>query len=137
MDARRKDGISKTFSLGTGQFFRAGVSEPGDAERSAFTADVPNLDYLRAFAVGLVLLSHFAGMFGLLGYGFAAIGHFGVLIFFVHTTLVLSIRQTNHIFRATHPFDAVGAWKTKSNDQAGDEAAKKPIDWRPNVKRAG
>lgn len=52
----------------------------------------PNLDFLRATAVLLVLLNHVAEQFypdkiGLVRLG--DIGHFGVLLFFVHTSLVL------------------------------------------------
>lgn len=52
----------------------------------------PNLDFLRATAVLLVLFNHVAEQFypekvGLVR--LADIGHFGVLLFFVHTSLVL------------------------------------------------
>jgi peptidoglycan/LPS O-acetylase OafA/YrhL len=70
-------------------FSKPGVSEPGSAARSVFASDAPNLDYLRAFAVVLVLICHFTGTVGIRGFG--AAGHFGVLIFFVHTTLVLML----------------------------------------------
>jgi len=46
----------------------------------------PNLDILRAMAVGFVLYAHVAGRDPFVR---TAIGRFGVLIFFVHTSLVL------------------------------------------------
>ena len=51
-----------------------------------------NLDLLRSFAVGFVVLSHvpyFADIKRPAGYSLDALGHVGVAIFFVHTTLVL------------------------------------------------
>lgn len=62
------------------------------ADHSISPDAFPNLDFLRATAVLLVLLDHVAEQF----YGdnvgpvrVADIGHFGVLLFFVHTSLVL------------------------------------------------
>jgi peptidoglycan/LPS O-acetylase OafA/YrhL len=63
--------------------------------------DSPNLDGLRACAVGFVVLSHlpyFVGWEDSRWYGVKALGHLGVAIFFVHTTLVLmmSLERTGH-----------------------------------------
>jgi peptidoglycan/LPS O-acetylase OafA/YrhL len=61
---------------------------------NAVRADSPNLDFLRSFAVLLVLSSH---LFLVTGYATVfgrfdiAIGHLGVLFFFVHTSLVLML----------------------------------------------
>lgn len=49
--------------------------------------DLANLDLLRASAVCLVLSEHFLSTMKVRGLG--DIGHFGVLLFFVHTSLVL------------------------------------------------
>lgn len=48
----------------------------------------PNLDILRSMAVGCVLYSHVAGFDSFVRTG---IGRYGVLIFFVHTSLVLML----------------------------------------------
>ncbi len=55
-----------------------------------FRSDSPNLDCLRAFAVMLVLAYHLVETAFHLR-GFASAAHFGVLIFFVHTSLVLML----------------------------------------------
>ncbi|WP_263352998.1 acyltransferase family protein [Acidicapsa acidisoli] len=53
------------------------------------TQDLPNLDFLRAVAVGLVFAEHMMNVMKIRGLG--DIGHFGVLLFFVHTSLVLML----------------------------------------------
>jgi len=50
-------------------------------------AELANLDFLRAVAVCLVFLNHLGPPLGIPGV--AALGHLGVLLFFVHTALVL------------------------------------------------
>lgn len=52
-------------------------------------SDLANLDLLRSVAVGLVFTGHMLGIMKLRGLG--DIGHFGVLLFFVHTSLVLML----------------------------------------------
>jgi peptidoglycan/LPS O-acetylase OafA/YrhL len=51
--------------------------------------DLANLDFLRMIAVSLVFVDHLAEMMKIRGLG--NIGHLGVLIFFVHTSLVLML----------------------------------------------
>jgi peptidoglycan/LPS O-acetylase OafA/YrhL len=51
------------------------------------TRDLANLDFLRTVAVSLVFVEHLAGTADFHGLG--SIGRLGVLIFFVHTSLVL------------------------------------------------
>ncbi len=62
--------------------------------------DSPNLDLLRALAVGMVVLSHLLLVLGdgfePPGYDIHAMGHAGVAIFFVHTTLVLMASLQRH-----------------------------------------
>lgn len=53
------------------------------------TRGLANLDLLRSVAVGLVFIGHMTGMMRIRGLG--DIGHFGVLLFFVHTSLVLML----------------------------------------------
>jgi len=56
------------------------------------TQDDPNLDFLRTMAVLFVVASHVAYFFGIVTVATLSvvlIGVFGVLIFFVHTSLVL------------------------------------------------
>jgi peptidoglycan/LPS O-acetylase OafA/YrhL len=56
--------------------------------------DSPNLDVLRSLAVFLVVFSHIpviTAFFGAQGYNIQPIGLVGVLIFFVHTSLVLQL----------------------------------------------
>jgi peptidoglycan/LPS O-acetylase OafA/YrhL len=68
--------------------------------------DSPNLDALRACAVGFVVLSHlpyFVGWEDTGSYGIKALGHLGVAIFFVHTTLVLMM-SLERIGHAAGPF---------------------------------
>ena len=56
---------------------------------SGGSGDLANLDFLRAVAVCLVFLNHLGPPLGLRGV--AALGHLGVLLFFVHTALVLML----------------------------------------------
>lgn len=60
----------------------------------------PNLDVLRSIAVGLVVLSHLRFFLGLPatvnGYSLDTLGHLGVAMFFVHTTLVLMLSLDRH-----------------------------------------
>jgi peptidoglycan/LPS O-acetylase OafA/YrhL len=57
--------------------------------------ELPNLDLLRVWAVLLVLLSHLQFLFQLENlpgpFNFRGMGHWGVLMFFVHTSLVLTM----------------------------------------------
>ncbi len=50
---------------------------------------MPNLDLLRSAAVGLVFIEHFFVTLKIRG--LTGLGHFGVLLFFVHTSLVLML----------------------------------------------
>jgi peptidoglycan/LPS O-acetylase OafA/YrhL len=59
----------------------------GERYQPAAPAELSNLDLLRAVAVGLVLFGHLLGCMKIRGSG--DLGHFGVLLFFVHTALVL------------------------------------------------
>jgi len=60
------------------------------------SSDLPNLDFLRAVAVLLVLADHLTRRFQL--YQFGGLGLFGVLLFFVHTSLVLTYSmQRSHL----------------------------------------
>ena len=61
------------------------------ATTSVFTGDSPNLDFLRAYAVLLVLVYHLAELVTPGLRGLCHLGAFGVLIFFVHTSLVLML----------------------------------------------
>lgn len=68
----------------------AGVVATTKAARLAehlTTGELANLDFLRAVAVGLVFIGHLLGTMRIRGAG--DLGHFGVLLFFVHTALVL------------------------------------------------
>lgn len=56
---------------------------------STETNDLSNLDLLRSVAVLLVFVSHLASSMKIRGLG--DVGHFGVLLFFVHTALVLML----------------------------------------------
>lgn len=58
-----------------------------ELSRKASTSELANLDLLRAVAVGLVFLDHLFETMRIRGLG--ALGHLGVLFFFVHTSLVL------------------------------------------------
>lgn len=56
--------------------------------------ELPNLDFLRANAVLMVLAFHVLGFFGIRQLGpfdLEAMGHLGVLLFFVHTCFVLML----------------------------------------------
>jgi peptidoglycan/LPS O-acetylase OafA/YrhL len=65
------------------------------ASRSAFAStDLPNLDFMRAVAVLLVLFGHLTYFLGLMNWGPVRLilaGIMGVQIFFVHTCLVLML----------------------------------------------
>lgn len=63
------------------------VSEQRRRQFSNEASDLANLDLLRTVAVGLVFLTHLMGAMRLRGLG--DLGRFGVLLFFVHTSLVL------------------------------------------------
>ena len=54
---------------------------------SGVSGELANLDFLRAVAVCLVFVNHLGPALGIRGV--AALGHLGVLLFFVHTALVL------------------------------------------------
>ena len=64
----------------------AGSSATPSVEKSS---DLPNLDLLRSTAVLLVLFGHLAAFMKIRGLG--DVGYFGVLLFFVHTALVLML----------------------------------------------
>jgi peptidoglycan/LPS O-acetylase OafA/YrhL len=71
---------------------RLALSRVKMAEHSISPDASPNLDFLRATAVLLVLPDHVAEQFHGDNIGpvrVRDIGHFGVLLFFVHTSLVL------------------------------------------------
>ena len=66
-----------------------------------------NLDLLRASAVLLVFFSHVPYALGVKsGWDFDSIGHYGVMMFFIHTSLVLSMsmarleKQGNRMVRS-------------------------------------
>jgi peptidoglycan/LPS O-acetylase OafA/YrhL len=59
----------------------------GKLEAVNSQSESPNLDFLRSAAVGAVLFDHISRQLGVPKYG--AIGRAGVLLFFVHTALVL------------------------------------------------
>jgi peptidoglycan/LPS O-acetylase OafA/YrhL len=66
--------------------------KPTDAMRSLAaddSRDLANLDFLRTVAVSLVFVGHLAAAAGIRGLGDT--GRLGVLIFFVHTSLVLML----------------------------------------------
>ena len=68
-----------------------GILTPSRVDPSAGSgkpsAELANLDFLRAVAVGIVLLTHI--LMSMRVRGASKAGHFGVLLFFVHTSLVL------------------------------------------------
>lgn len=70
------------------------MSEPSTVgPRSAVYGDSPNLDLLRSIAVSFVVLSHLVLFFGKdqAYLGLVPLGRWGVLMFFVHTSLVLML----------------------------------------------
>src|SRR5262245_27786979 len=73
------------------------------ARRSSFTSmDSPNLDFVRANAILMVVVFHVLGFFGIKQAGrfdLEAMGHLGVLIFFVHTCLVLMFSLERQLAR--------------------------------------
>jgi peptidoglycan/LPS O-acetylase OafA/YrhL len=83
-----------------------GVVSPQPATVRGLNPDweIANLDLLRAMAVLLVLVSHLLDFFGITRPGgiFYQLGHWGVLMFFVHTSLVLMLsleRQREQHYR--------------------------------------
>jgi peptidoglycan/LPS O-acetylase OafA/YrhL len=62
---------------------------PKSKQMSEATWDLANLDLLRSVAVALVFFTHIMGAMRIPGLG--DLGHFGVLLFFVHTALVLML----------------------------------------------
>ena len=80
---------------------------------SALAADSANLDFLRAAAVTFVLVFHLALFFQKKRFGLDEIGHWGVLIFFVHTSLVLMFslrRQKTGAFARSYGVFTVRRW---------------------------
>src|SRR5258708_4943633 len=73
---------------------RSGESQFGGTESTAVETELPNLDFLRVWAVLLVLLSHLQFIFqwqDIRGpFHFWYLGKCGVLMFFFHTSLVLT-----------------------------------------------
>jgi peptidoglycan/LPS O-acetylase OafA/YrhL len=69
---------------------RSSIAPPGEATQN--TDNFANLDLLRALAVILVLVAHVANTVHIRG--FIPMGHLGVLLFFVHTSLVLMMSMT-------------------------------------------
>ena len=70
----------------------ASTAEPRSVRRAILGEEMPNLDFLRAVAVLLVLFSHLTFFLGYLDFGPLRIlwmGVVGVYFFFVHTCLVL------------------------------------------------
>ncbi len=65
------------------------VSTADSMPRSEASHHLPNLDLLRTVAVGLVFTGHLSETVGIRGLG--DLGHFGVLLFFVHTAFVLML----------------------------------------------
>ena len=63
------------------------TAQPLVVQKAAVSTDVANLDILRAVAVTLVLGNHLTVTLQVRGLG--SFGHLGVLLFFVHTALVL------------------------------------------------
>jgi len=64
---------------------------PRPVSTSVFSGDSPNLDFLRAYAVMLVLVGHTLNTAFPHRFHLSSLGIFGVLIFFVHTSLVLML----------------------------------------------
>jgi peptidoglycan/LPS O-acetylase OafA/YrhL len=69
--------------------------------------DSPNLDLLRSIAVLAVLADHIAATFGIAqnhGQLFWALGRWGVLLFFIHTSLVLMMAMERTWSKDARPF---------------------------------
>jgi peptidoglycan/LPS O-acetylase OafA/YrhL len=89
-------------------------ASPSSALRDASAyRESPNLDFLRTFAVLLVLFGHLTCFFGKLTFGpwnLLLMGSLGVLFFFVHTCLVLMLslerRWEGHFSSAAGKFHA-------------------------------
>ena len=71
------------------QFENIASSAPKPRQIGSATSDLANLDLLRSVAVGLVFLTHTMDAMKIRGLG--DLGRFGVLLFFVHTSLVLML----------------------------------------------
>jgi peptidoglycan/LPS O-acetylase OafA/YrhL len=63
------------------------ITNAAEISKRMTTGELANLDFLRAVAVGLVFIGHLFLTMRIRGLG--NLGHFGVLLFFVHTALVL------------------------------------------------
>lgn len=85
MDPQKELRFDPARSLGTTE------APHSQVPASIFKQDSPNLDLLRALAVLFVLFSHLMRTLAPSVRGPSSIGHFGVLIFFVHTSLVLML----------------------------------------------
>lgn len=57
---------------------------------TAVKTEYPNLDFLRALAVTLVVTCHILAFFGVPSFAYGSWGVLGVCLFFVHTSLVLT-----------------------------------------------
>jgi len=75
------------------------TAQPPIIPKTALSNDVPNLDILRAVAVTLVLGNHLTVTLQVRGLG--AFGHLGVLLFFVHTALVLMMSMSRSHLKGT------------------------------------
>jgi peptidoglycan/LPS O-acetylase OafA/YrhL len=75
------------------------VGNPTDDSR-----DLANLDLLRTVAVSLVFIDHLAAAAGIRGLG--DLGYLGVLIFFVHTSLVLMLSMGRMRFTGIRLYSA-------------------------------
>ena len=68
------------------------LSDVRNGQHMSHRAESPNLDFLRSIAVLAVLVDHLAATLGIAqrhGELFWALGRWGVLLFFIHTSLVL------------------------------------------------
>jgi peptidoglycan/LPS O-acetylase OafA/YrhL len=83
-------------SLKIVESFGAGVGENGSKH------DLVNLDFMRAVAVSLVFIGHLLGTMRFRAFG--AVGHLGVLLFFVHTSLVLMMSMSRLELRGASLF---------------------------------
>jgi hypothetical protein len=83
-------------------------------------ADSGNLDLLRSFAVLCVLVFHLLLFFGhgRVPHGAGSLGHWGVLVFFVHTSIVL-MASIERLQRRADAMTARGAALKRLADTAG------------------